>query len=68
MYSIFAELVTALAGAAFLGGILWLAAAKLTAEPVPAEAIIVTITAAIVGIVAGTSAADLRAAHRRERR
>ena len=38
MYSIFAELVTVLAGAAFLLGSIWLAATMLDDEPVPTEA------------------------------
>jgi hypothetical protein len=68
MYSILADLITALAGAAFLVGSIWLATAMLDDEPVPTGAAVITITAAVIGTVAGKIAADLRASHRREQR
>jgi hypothetical protein len=68
MYSILADLIAALAAVVFFGGMIWLATARITDEPFPTAAVIVTITAAIVGIVAVISAAGLRAAHRRETR
>jgi hypothetical protein len=68
MNSILADLITALAGGVFLGGVIWLASARLSDEPVPTTAVVVSGAAATTVIVAGAIAAGLRAANRRKGR